>query len=486
MKNNSTTNSVTLFLCLMFCSFTGFAQVSSTETKRSAERTAILKNAAQMVAEGNYQAQNDYTLPVTVHIFHTDDGNGGISEHDVLTTLCGVFEKFSEYDINLYLNSIEHINDTNNYTNFSPNNESNLDFLYSVENTINIMIINDPSLFLCATNFLSVDLILFYSDLCFDEQSIVRMLGFYFGLEATYNGLQGTGLNCDIQVTNGEKVDGSNCTIAGDFICDTPPDYMAGAWSCDENDEGCLQYDPDSIAFRPDGTNYMSGSNCKNKFTPMQSDVMKVVIDTEYQDLFALPIPDNLDMFADNTTLTTPPQDGDSPYNFVNFNWTPVPGATHYYLEINRTPSFSLTFMVETVIVDTNQYTSAILQSNANYFWRVKPYNQGYLCGPFSDIGNFSTTDMTISNEEALETFDFKIYPNPTTTNDKSVYIEWTSDKYLNGTINLYDTCGQLIRQQPLTANNYTEIDISQLSAGLYLASIQLETGNIQRKLIIQ
>jgi len=92
---------------------------------------------------------------------------------------------------------------------------------------------------------------------------------------------------------------------------------------------------------------------------------------------------------------------------------------------------------------------------------------------------------MTISNEEALETFDFKIYPNPTTTNDKSVYIEWTSDKYLNGTINLYDTCGQLIRQQPLTANNYTEIDISQLSAGLYLASIQ-ETGNIQRKLIIQ
>jgi len=472
----------------MFCSFKGFCQTYPTETKQSEERTAILKNAAQMVADENYQSDNDYTLPVTVHIFHNDDGSGGISEHNVISTLCGVFDDFSEYGISLYLNNIEHVNSTTHYQNFT--SESNLDLLYGVENTINIMIINDPSEFLCATNFWSVDLILFYlqDNMCFNQQYINRMFGFYFGLEATFNGLQSTGNNCGTQVLDGEKVDGSNCTTAGDFICDTPPDYMSSAgWGCDANGEGCLQYDPDSIAFRPDGTNFMSASEweCKNKFTSMQEEVMKSIIDTEHQNLYTLDIPTDMDMFTGNTTLTTPAQGGESPYNFVNFTWTPVPGATRYYLEINRVSNFSPAFMVETVSVETNGYTSEILQPTANYFWRVQPYNQGYLCSTFSDVGNFSTTNMTISNEEALRVFDFRIYPNPVTTS-QSVNIEWISDKYLKGMVNLYDIYGQLVHQQALsTMQNNAEIDISRLSAGLYLVSVQLETGTIQRKLMI-
>lgn len=489
IKRNYTVGLIMFMLLFTVFSGTAYTQAEyHTETIRSEERTDRLKKASQEVMKTTYRAGNDYTLPITIHIFHNSDGSGGIQEADVRSALCGVMDKFSEYGINPYLNSIEHINNTAFYTNFQ--GEAMLDLLFSVDNTINIMIIDDPFISLCASNFDFVNLIVFYrGGICFDEGAITRMLGFYFGLEETFNGLDGTGLNCGVQILDGEKVDGSNCMTTRDFICDTPPDYMSSPWTCDTNGEGCLQYDPNGVGFMPDGTNFMSASNseCKNKFTPMQVDVMKYIIDTEHQDLYTLPVPSDLDEFTDNTTLITPVQGGSLAYNQVSFTWTPVTGATDYYLEINRTPNFNPSFVVETTSVGTNEYTSTILQPGLNYYWRVQPYNSGFLCAPFSSTGNFSTNNMTTSNEEVNQAFSFEIYPNPAKRN-QWINIELLSDQYQNGMLQLYNAQGQQIHQQKLELlgqKRFIDLDINGLDAGLYMVSVQLGTNTLQRKLII-
>lgn len=72
----------------------------------------------------------------------------------------------------------------------------------------------------------------------------------------------------------------------------------------------------------------------------------------------------------------------------ISFNWTPSIGATAYDIEIATDAEF--TTIVESATVLTNSYSVAILENLSNYYWRIKPKNEG--CeGIFAEASEFST-----------------------------------------------------------------------------------------------
>lgn len=90
--------------------------------------------------------------------------------------------------------------------------------------------------------------------------NLVHYIGHYFGLLDTFE--------------VGEKVDGSNCSTAGDKICDTPADVQFG--SLGTNCEYDLSYkDANNQYYKPLVENFMSNYGaCRKSFTHQQYELL--------------------------------------------------------------------------------------------------------------------------------------------------------------------------------------------------------------------
>ncbi len=499
-KLNMKNFNLSCLLILLALPFVGFAQNEKPAewcgSEYPANMLSILERVSAEVANGTYSPRNNYTMPLTIHVLRNSDGSGGVSDASVYEVFCETSEKYAEYGMNLYLNSIEYHD--NSTFNSNPNSDGTLDLLYSVASTVNIFVHSAVSgQDLCGVykgsaiyqqTVGSPDLIQ-VSSVCWSGSTLIHELGHYFGLPHTFFGHEGSGLNCNTQMNNAEKVDGSNCTTKGDRICDTPPDYSSDRWQCNPQGEGCNQIDPDGVQFRPDGTNYMSYSNdaCVSKFTANQVDVMKALIDNLRQDLYNLPVPAQMGDITGTSSAYLPPDGALRAYDEVYFNWTPVGNATSYIFEINRTPAFSPTFTVEEVTATVNEHFSYVLQPNQTYYWRVKPLNPGYTCAPYSETADFMTADWTVANEDIEGLEGFNVSPNPV-LNGQSVNIELQSSRAMEGTLNLYNVQGQRVYSENVNlaaSLNRFAINTQNLPAGMYVVSIDFAEGAIQKKLII-
>ena len=112
----------------------------------------------------------------------------------------------------------------------------------------------------------STDIILMDADCLMDGSTFIHELGHFFGLYHTH------GISNAVQ-TN-ELANGSNCTVAGDDVCDTPADPNLRPFV----DNDCVYegnaLDQNGEPFSPDPTNLMSyaPSPCRNHFSEGQLD----------------------------------------------------------------------------------------------------------------------------------------------------------------------------------------------------------------------
>ena len=97
-----------------------------------------------------------------------------------------------------------------------------------------------------------------------------------------------------------------------------------------------------------------------------------------------------------------------------------------------------------------------------------------FAANTFDGIGSFTST-LSIENETLSASF--QMYPNPVNGNT----LFFSTDK--DASVRIYNVLGKLIKTASISQNN-KEIDISNLSKGIYLVKIHRDTKFITKKLI--
>ncbi len=208
-------------------------------------------------------------VPVQLHIIRTTAGTGGISPTDYLSAFDQVNLDFFDAGIHFYqCSSINYIDD-DNYYDYDKSEMNALHAAHSVTNVINIYSTEDVtsgSSNICGHAQFpgGLDFVMLANSCTTNESTFSHELGHYFNLYHTHTSAFGA-----------ELVNGSNCSSAGDFLCDTPADPQLSGNS-NMNADGCDYYgtatDTNGDTYVPDVTNKMSYSSkeCRTYFSPDQ------------------------------------------------------------------------------------------------------------------------------------------------------------------------------------------------------------------------
>jgi Secretion system C-terminal sorting domain len=89
--------------------------------------------------------------------------------------------------------------------------------------------------------------------------------------------------------------------------------------------------------------------------------------------------------------------------------------------------------------------------------------------------------DISLPSNEIHENLAFTISPNPT---NHTLFINAHEEKDLNGVIQIVDVLGNIIRSEKI--NNLREIDVSNLSNGIYFLKIHVDKSIGVKKFIVQ
>ena len=178
-----------------------------------------------------------------------------------------------------------------------------------------------------------------------------------------------------------------------------------------------------------------------------------------------------------------------------------IPNREIRELDFSNSPKFNYLFVkdltnLERINLRNNQASSVSIildgGSNQNICIEVDnpsdatnnlpPYNSWSITWDgVNDYNNYYYSNIcTLSIEKFLNN-NFKIYPNPTT---EYVSIE---QKETNGvtlqSVQILDSSGKWIRS---VKENFNQIDVSNLSEGMYLFVIQTDKGNKTEKIIVK
>ncbi len=206
-----------------------------------------------------------------------------------------------------------------------------------------------------------------------------------------------------------ELVDKSNCLVAADIHCGTPPDYLSYRWNCDgQGKSTVLQRDPDGVQFYSDGSFFMSYSDdkCSNRFSDDEIASMRDNLLNVKTNYLAWKVAEPVV----GTPTLIQPIGGESGSNAgAKLRWTAVPNATQYLVSGSRLPGFQQN-QFEFITSDTFA-TAPPTPLGQTIYWRVRPFNLAYTCAGFSAAEKFFSTTVDAA-EEVLENQGVALFPN--------------------------------------------------------------------------
>ncbi len=467
----------------------------------------LLHNLHQL-EESPVEFRNTAYVPIRFNLVANSSGFGRATQAQVLDALCRLNQDFEGVGLQFYIKSInENINNTAIYTTqYSAGTAMNL---LRDNAAMNIWVVdaaagsppspNDPPGTTLGYYSPSRDWIVIRRDQAnFNAVTLAHEVGHFFSLRHTHNGwdsqpwtpaIGNPAPNSSPGGVPTERQDGSNCATAGDFICDTPPDYNGlGFNGCDYN----IAQDPSGVLINPDEQLFMSYFlNCVRNdyyFSPTQENIM--VTDYNQADRNYLrqgPTP-NITEITGAPSLVSPVNNVVVPgFNSVTFNWSAVTGADSYLLEIDQSSNFSNT-PVRLVVTNANSRTVNTLEANKTYFWRVRPYNAYSTCAPFTSAGQFRTNSMVVSVDEIEGLNTWKLVPNPANA-AASVQMELHSDRQVEGSLQIFHASGALVQDLGRVyfpaGPSFMELATQNLNPGLYFVVLRDNHGQSVRRLVI-
>lgn len=266
-----------------------------------------------------------------------------------------------------------------------------------------------------------------------------------------------------------EYVDGSNCAIAADRICDTKPDYLSYRWPCDaQNMSTVKQKDPNGAEFYSDGTLFMSYAfdECQNRFSAGEIATMRANTVTEKIDwVYTGPTQAKVTELA---TLVSPINLENAPNVGTTLSWTPVPNATHYVVQVSRYINFNVVER-DLITTDPSITLTQSLTPNTTFYWKVRAFNQFDACTNFTEKASFKA--VPVSGVQDLNAGNIRLYPN-ILSHGQPLAVEVT-ESLKDQTANVYvlDMTGRIVWEQNMKfsgTQNTLEIPSSNWPNGLY------------------
>ena len=219
----------------------------------------------------------DRVIPIHAVIIRKSDGTGGISTNDIMNCIFNANQTFDRMNVSFQLCKTTYVDDdahANHLFSYyeNPDRITSTDLInYDVDNALNIFFV--PKANASWSNFPSgtYDHIMMKNTHC--DLSLPNSKGIFMHEIGHWLGLYHT-----FETANGvEMVNGSNCGIAGDLICDTPADSrnLITSSHCNIVAPSSLT-DANGDQYSPMINNIMSYyQSCLQKFTPEQEAIMQ-------------------------------------------------------------------------------------------------------------------------------------------------------------------------------------------------------------------
>ena len=405
-------------------------------------------------------------LPLKVHSVGTDAGVGFYKVSQVLDMICKLNEFYVQVGWQFYLyGDIDYISSTNldqHTGSYQPLINST-----SIVNVANVFFVTNPSgncgYYTQAggpggqghrQGFVAIN------KSCGgpNDGTVAHELGHFFSLPHPFYGWEGRNSDTDPAISTDERVDGSNCQYAGDYFCDTRADYLNYRWNCPYT---ATKTDYNGDRYNPDGKLIMGYSvePCADIFTPEQIDAMHGYLASNRSYMTAIghvAFPEITDtakiIFPANNTAGVPSQN-------VKLIWKSVPNATHYSVQVTKSPTASV-YDKDTIIEGDTSVLFTDLTPNVVYRWRVRAFNRAKTCSPYTYYNLFTTN----GSNALVTTFDVSnVHCNGDSSGSILVNVSGGSDPYSFH----WSSGGNTSYIVDLTGGNYvvTVVDISHDSA---------------------
>jgi hypothetical protein len=451
--------------------------------------------------------RNIIYIPVTFHLVANASGSGRVPHNRVLEQLCKLNEDFQDFDMQFYIKNIrDNVNNTSIYN--AQYNAGTVMNLLRDPNSMNIWIVdvaapsapapNDQGIILGYYNPGRDWIVVRRDQVGASAVTLPHEVGHFFSLDHTHNGWDAqpwsTAIGNPAPATSPggvptERQDGSNCDTAGDYICDTPPDYNGFGFN------GCnytLAQDPAGVTINPDEQLFMSYFlNCVRNdyyFSATQQNLMLTDYNQSYRNYLRSALVPNQAVISTAATPTFPINNEFAPgYNTVNFQWAAVDGADFYLLEIDRVATFTLN-PIRLIISGTNSRTINTLEPNRTYYWRVRPFNAYRTCALSSPTATFRTNSTIVGLNDIEALSQWNVSPNPVMSGGK-IQVELQVVSSFEGRFSLYNLAGQLLRtygtQQIPAGGSSFEFDLRGIIPGMYILALDHHTGREVHRVVV-
>lgn len=447
-------------------------------------------------------------VPLTFLLVANTDGTGRIADSDVYDQLCALNEDYTPVNIQFYIKKLKYINNSTVYQTHA----QAFGFMQFQRElgSINIWVVNDATPFGDALGTTlgyyspGTDwLVMRKDEVAQQTSSLSHEVGHYFSLDHPFNGWDQEPYDPNIHGVPApatspggvptEKQDGSNCATAGDYICDTPPDYNLGFGWPNCNYTGGAK-DPMGVTIDPEEKLFMGYFlNCPRNsyfFSPLQQNAMNQDLTTRLAlgagNIRKLSLGNsNYTAITGAPALTSPIGGATTPnYNAVQLTWDGVAGADLYFLQVSRLPNLSTPTFESLVYGNSKVVTN--LQAGKTYYWRIKPLSNYYACAPYTATATFNTGTAVGIKEVAAVNF-WSVSPNPVKA-DYEVNININANAAFDGQFYLLTATGQEVKHFTKSfqaGENALTLPMTNLQAGVYFLTLQTEQGQTTQRIVV-
>ncbi|CAL2063965.1 FG-GAP-like repeat-containing protein [Tenacibaculum sp. 190524A05c] len=202
-------------------------------------------------------------IPIVAHILRKNDGTGGTNRATIQASIDRANTAYAPLNMSFYIHSIKYINSTSAYNTTFDVHEERTGLSVTTRNVkrkLNIYFVQNSTT--SWANFPSTDAkkqhILMKNSHVTNESTLAHEIGHWFDLWHTHETVAGS-----------ELVNGSNCSSAGDLICDTAADpSLSGRVNNSCGYTGTAR-DANRDLYTPDPRNLMSYSlkKCRTRFS---------------------------------------------------------------------------------------------------------------------------------------------------------------------------------------------------------------------------